>query len=153
MSKIKDIELAAMKEQKPRDGLVEIMDYLESRGVRKAILTRNFDLPVIHLLSKFLPTHEKKFDPILTRHFLPPKPDPAGLLHIAGQWGLSSAENLIMVGDSMDDLLAGYRAGSATCLAAWDGNEVELGSLPEAGIWVKRLPDLIHILENGFSQG
>lgn len=50
----------------------------------------------MHLLQKFLPG--KTFAPIVTRDFRPPKPDPAGILHIAEQWDLSDgADSLIMV--------------------------------------------------------
>ena len=50
----------------------------------------------MHLLQKFLPG--KTFTPIVTRDFRPPKPDPAGILHIAKDWGLEDGGNgLIMV--------------------------------------------------------
>ena len=50
----------------------------------------------MHLLQTFLPG--KTFAPIVTRDFRPPKPDPAGILHIAEQWGLEDkGESLIMV--------------------------------------------------------
>ena len=50
----------------------------------------------MHLLQTFLPG--KTFAPIVTREFRPPKPDPAGILHIATQWGLDDrGESLIMV--------------------------------------------------------
>lgn len=50
----------------------------------------------MHLLQTFLPG--KTFAPIVTREFRPPKPDPAGILHIAKEWGLDDrAESLIMV--------------------------------------------------------
>ena len=52
--------------------------------------------PVMHLLQTFLPG--KTFAPIVTRDFRPPKPDPAGILHIATQWGLEDrGQGLIMV--------------------------------------------------------
>ena len=44
------------------------------------------------------------FHPIVTRDFRPPKPDPAGILHIATNWGLVTEDGnpdgsgLIMVG-------------------------------------------------------
>ena len=61
-----------------------------------ALCTRNFDGPVNHLLETFLP--EKIFHPIITRDFHPPKPDPAGLLRIAREWGLDDgARRVIMV--------------------------------------------------------
>lgn len=52
----------------------------------------------MHLLKNHLPSHV--FLPIITRETpgLLPKPDPAGILHIAREWGLENrAENLIMV--------------------------------------------------------
>lgn len=52
--------------------------------------------PVMHLLQKFLTG--KTFAPIVTREFRPPKPDPAGILHIAEAWGLGERrEGLVMV--------------------------------------------------------
>lgn len=41
--KIKAIERRAMKLQKPQPGLTELMRYLQERGVRRAICTRNFE--------------------------------------------------------------------------------------------------------------
>ena len=92
MEAIKTIERTAMASQVAQPGLVELMAYLDRRGVRKGLCTRNFDAPVMHLLSKFLPQHV--FEPIITREFRPPKPDPAGILHIARAWGLTRPPGL-----------------------------------------------------------
>jgi hypothetical protein len=43
LAKIKAIECKAMLKQIPQPGLVELMDYLESRGLKRAICTRNFE--------------------------------------------------------------------------------------------------------------
>lgn len=43
MEKIRAIEREAMLAQQPQPGLVELMDYLERRGVRRALCTRNFE--------------------------------------------------------------------------------------------------------------
>lgn len=43
------------------------------------------------------------------------KPSPAPLLHAAQRWGVEGAD-LLMVGDSRDDLEAGAAAGAATAL-------------------------------------
>jgi hypothetical protein len=43
MEKIRDIERTAMKVQKPQPGLIELMEYLQSRNMRKGICTRNFE--------------------------------------------------------------------------------------------------------------
>ena len=96
MQKIRAIEQAAMAAQLPQPGLAPLMAFLEARSIQKAICTRNFDAPVNHLLGKFLAGSE--FAPIVTRDFKPPKPDPAGILHIAETWGFENARDLIMVG-------------------------------------------------------
>lgn len=144
---IRGIERRAMVHQRPQPGLTTLMSYLQSRGIKKAICTRNFDTPVNHLLTRFLPEHE--FHPIITREFRPPKPHPAGILHIAEQWGLEDgAERLIMVGDSADDVLAGWRAGAATVLLG-DGENGN-AKREETDLVIRRLDELIPMLEEGF---
>ena len=104
--------------------------------------------PVNHLISTFL--SGKVFSPIVTREFRPPKPDPAGILHIASQWGLPDRGNsLIMVGDSLDDMTAGFRAGAATVLLVNEVN-AHLASHEHTDLCIKRLDDLIGVLDNGF---
>ncbi|KIW07742.1 uncharacterized protein PV09_01672 [Verruconis gallopava] len=147
MEKIKAIERRAMKDQKPQPGLTDLMSYLERRGIQKAICTRNFDLPIEHLLTSFLPDH--KFEPIITRAFKPPKPSPAGINHIAQSWNLRSASNCIMVGDSIDDMTAGHSAGAATVLLVNPVNE-HLASHDHTDLCISRLDELIQILEEGF---
>lgn len=96
MEKIRAIERGAMASQKPQPGLVELMKYLDTMNMNKGICTRNFDMPVAHLLDKFL--NGIKFYPIITRDFRPPKPHPAGILEISKAWGLEDGgQSLIMV--------------------------------------------------------
>ncbi|KAJ9297492.1 hypothetical protein DTO271G3_4267 [Paecilomyces variotii] len=150
VSKVQAIEREAMLKQQPQPGLVQLMDYIESRGMRRALCTRNFEAPVTHLLQTHLPKHV--FLPIITRDTpdLLPKPDPAGILHIAKEWGLDNrADNLIMVGDSIDDMTAGHTAGAATVLLLNDRN-THLKDHEHTDLCIERLDDLIDILENGF---
>ena len=145
--KIREIERTAMRSQQPQAGLTELMDYLDSREVKKGLCTRNFDAPVYHLLETFLPS--SKFSPIVTREFRPPKPDPAGILHIAKDWGCEDGgESLIMVGDSVDDMTAGFRAGAVTVLLINDENR-HLAEHQHTDLTIRKLNDLIRILENG----
>lgn len=185
MESIRSIERTAMSSQVAQPGLVTLMEYLDSRGIRKGICTRNFDLPVQSLLSKFLP--ESPFHPIITREFRPPKPDPAGILHIAKAWGLlkkstgeagiprlneeghtpvpqgegedslretsegeevADASGLIMVGDSIDDMTAGRRAGCKTVLLVNDVNK-HLAEHDHTDVVISRLDELIELLEKG----
>ncbi|GIK03052.1 hypothetical protein Aspvir_007118 [Aspergillus viridinutans] len=148
--KIKAIEREAMSHQQPQPGLVDLMDYLQSRGLHRALCTRNFEAPVMNLLRNHLPTHV--FLPIITRETpgLLPKPDPAGILHIAREWGLDNrADNLIMVGDSIDDMTAGHTAGAATVLLVNEHNS-HLKDHAHTDLCIDRLDELIDILENGF---
>ncbi|GAM36315.1 HAD superfamily hydrolase [Talaromyces pinophilus] len=123
VAKVQAIEREAMLAQQPQPGLVTLMDYLEKKGIRRALCTRNFEAPVTHLLKNHLPNHI--FEPIVTRDTpdLLPKPEPSGLLHIAEQWGLDNrADSMIMVGDSIDDMTAGHTAGAATVLLVNERN-------------------------------
>lgn len=172
MESVRNIERAAMVKQVAQPGLVELMAYLDSRGIRKGICTRNFEQPVTHLLEKFLAG--SLFEPVITREFRPPKPDPAGILHIAQSWGLvrgapqwpsvtqpggggvaaspgpaGDASHLIMVGDSADDMAAGRRAGAATVLLVNEIN-THLADHEDTDLAITRLDELIEILENGF---
>lgn len=150
---IRAIEARAMELQAPQPGLAALMSYLDARRVPKAICTRNFDVPVRHLLDKFLAG--SPFSPIVTRAFRPPKPHPAGILHIAVRWGLldpdgrPDASGLIMVGDSVDDMTAGRMAGAATVLLLNHVN-AELAHHDHTDLTIDRLDDLISILDRGF---
>ncbi|KAI1350368.1 HAD-like protein [Xylaria sp. FL0043] len=213
MDAIRAIEREAMASQVAQPGLRTLMSYLEERGIRKAICTRNFEQPVTHLLGKFL--DGVSFSPIVTRDFRPPKPDPAGLLYIARSWGLvrditstgngsdsgdnsgsvSSAEvtsalldaavqgteaeregavgsrrekgkddagstgkevieevgdasALVMVGDSIDDMTAGRRAGAATVLLV-NSENAHLAEHPHTDLVIGSLDELVGILETG----
>ena len=115
MESICAIEREAMSSQVAQPGLTTLMSYLQDRGVRKAICTRNFEQPVTHLLSKFLAGVD--FAPIVTRDFRPPKPDPAALLFIARSWGL--------VRDASSSSARASPQTGALLEAAAQGSEIE----------------------------
>ncbi|KAF2138504.1 uncharacterized protein K452DRAFT_290644 [Aplosporella prunicola CBS 121167] len=151
---VRAIEARAMASQKPSPGLAALMQYLTTRAVPKAICTRNHAAPVAHLLSTFLPPSER-FAPIMTRDDFvgPQKPDPAGILHAAEVWGLrgeeGGASGLIMVGDGLDDMTAGFRAGAATVLLVNEFN-AHLAGHQHTDLVVRRLDELVEVLERGF---
>jgi phosphoglycolate phosphatase-like HAD superfamily hydrolase len=154
-----------MSSQQAQPGLVSLMSYLESKNIPKGICTRNFETPVNHLLGKFL--EGMRFEPIVTRDFRPPKPSPEGILFIARTWGLvrdtgssggrekeedstvGDASQLIMVGDSIDDMTAGYRAGAATVLLVNEVN-AHLAEHEHTDLCISRLDELVEVLERGF---
>ena len=156
-AKIQAIERRAMANQVPQAGLVSLMEFLDRHGIRKGICTRNFDAPVTHLLEKHLPGHINPFAPIITRDFRPPKPSPAGILHIAHAWGLVASARvmpereklgLVMVGDSIDDMTAGHDAGALTVLLRSKGKEY-LERDERTDVVISRLDELIGLLEDG----
>jgi phosphoglycolate phosphatase-like HAD superfamily hydrolase len=54
-----------------------------------------------------------------------------------------------MVGDSVDDMTAGRRAGAATVLLINDAN-AHLVEHPDTDLTIKSLDELIGVLESGF---
>jgi phosphoglycolate phosphatase-like HAD superfamily hydrolase len=84
----------------------------------------------------------------LTRAFAPVKPAPAPLLHLCEHaLGLPPA-HVLMVGDHLDDLQCGAAAGAATVLLR---NADNGRYAPHADVVIDALPDLIPILEDGFT--
>lgn len=173
---IRTIERNAMTKQIPQPGLQELMTYLSNRGIPKAICTRNFPAPVHHLLGNHLP--DEKFHPMITRDTegVQPKPSPEGIWKIAQTWGfdqdaveeikgsnLSNMEDvnvldlakkylgsgLIMVGDSIDDMTSGHRAGAATVLLVNEDNS-HLAEHAYTDLVIRTLDELIDVLDNGF---
>jgi len=69
-------------------------------------------------------------------------------LHIAQTWNLP-ADQLIMVGDSIDDMTAGRLSGAATVLLLNDVNKA-LVEHPNTDLVIERLDQLINILDRGF---
>jgi phosphoglycolate phosphatase-like HAD superfamily hydrolase len=85
--------------------------------------------------------------------------DPEALLSLAKDGELDPLElakhvlgsGLIMVGDSIDDMAAGRRAGAATVLLVNEENEA-LAEHEYTGLTIRRLDELIDILEQGFEE-
>jgi phosphoglycolate phosphatase len=68
------------------------------------------------------------------------KPEPEGLLHIMERLGVSPGETL-MVGDSANDVLAGRRAGVATCGVTYGLGAAGFASSPP-DFTISRFPEL-----------
>lgn len=146
--KLQEIEKRAMVKMAPQPGVDELLSFLSDNDIPKAICTRNFPIPVNHLTTTFLPNH--RFEPVITRDFKPPKPHPAGILHICKGWGIDP-ENVVMVGDSMDDMQAGFRARATTVLL---GNNVNTATqtAPQTDACVSRLDHIIDLLKEGITR-
>ncbi|XP_044484095.1 haloacid dehalogenase-like hydrolase domain-containing protein At2g33255 [Mangifera indica] len=109
---IADFERQGLDRLQIMPGAAQLCGFLDSKKIRRGLVTRNFKEAVEIFHQRFGVT----FSPALSREFRPYKPDPAPLLHICSTWGVQPNE-VMMVGDSLkDDIVCGKRAGAFTCL-------------------------------------
>ncbi|XP_075511586.1 haloacid dehalogenase-like hydrolase domain-containing protein At2g33255 [Primulina tabacum] len=130
-------------------GASELCRFLDSRNVRRGLITRNVKESVDLFHNRFGMT----FSPALSREFRPYKPDPAPLLHICSNWGVQPDE-VMMIGDSLkDDVACGKRAGAFTCLLDETGqyNSPEYHNVGlEPDYFVSSLVEVLSVLEAKF---
>lgn len=109
---IADYERQGLDRLQIMPGAAELCGFLDSKKLRRGLITRNVKMAVDIFQKRFGIT----FYPALSREFRPYKPDPAPLLHICSTWGLQPNE-VMMVGDSLkDDVVCGKRAAAFACL-------------------------------------
>jgi HAD superfamily hydrolase (TIGR01509 family) len=94
-------------------GVAEFLDWLDGRGVRKALFSRNSRSAVALALERC----GLSFDLIVAREDAPHKPKPDGLVKICAAWDLAPAQ-VLMIGDYLYDIEAGAAAGTRTALVA-----------------------------------
>ena len=96
---------------RPAPGARELLHELRDRGCRLGVLTRNaHELALITLQAVGMGACFASED-IVGRDEAPPKPDPAGLLHLAARWQVRP-QTLVMVGDYHFDLTCAKAAGA-----------------------------------------
>ncbi|CAN1144792.1 Haloacid dehalogenase-like hydrolase domain-containing protein At2g33255 [Linum perenne] len=147
---IVDYERQGLDRLQIMPGAEELCGFLDSKKIRRGLITRNFKEAVDLFHSRF----GKSFSPALSREFRPYKPDPAPLLSICSTWDVQPDE-VIMIGDSLkDDVGCGKRAGAFTCLL--DEKE-RYGSADFAGLdlepdfKVSSLVEVQSVLETNFN--
>jgi HAD superfamily hydrolase (TIGR01549 family) len=96
-------------------GAVELVRYLCQRGDRVGILTRNAHELALITLEAIGLSDCFDIEDIVGRDETVPKPDPAGLLHLAQRWQITP-EQLVMVGDHLNDLECARNAGARSIL-------------------------------------
>jgi HAD superfamily hydrolase (TIGR01509 family) len=107
------IELELARRARPAAGSAELLGALRARGARIGILTRNSLANVVETLRAAGLAGQFAVDAIVAREQAAPKPSPAGVLHLLERW-CAPAQDALVVGDSIYDLLAGRAAGAAT---------------------------------------
>jgi len=109
-----DHESAAARSAVALPGIGNLLNLLDTRNLRRAILTRNSRASArVALAAAGL----GGFEPIVAREDAPFKPDPAGIHAICAAWD-TVASQVVMVGDYHFDVHAGLAAGARTILVS-----------------------------------
>ncbi len=107
-------EVEAAARSRPNDGAEDLVRFLRERGLRTGIISRNSPQSIEIALRNFATLRPVNFDLILTRDDpYPPKPSPEGIRAAAVRMGVA-ANQVLVVGDYLFDIEAGYRAGART---------------------------------------
>jgi len=102
---------------KPYEGVPELLDGLEERGVPMAICSNKPDGPVKEMVDRFLGL--TRFRAVLgSRPDVPRKPDPTAVLEIADSLGIA-AERFVYLGDTNTDMLTAIAAHMCPVGALW----------------------------------
>lgn len=132
-----DMELAMAADATPQPGSMALLEFLQSKGAKLGIVTRNGkQIAEVTLaacgLDHFFNTHT-----IISRDCCTAKPDPAGIHLLLDRWQALSTD-AVMVGDYLFDLEAGRNAGVSTVHMdvekqfLWpDMTDISVASLPE----------------------
>ncbi len=103
-------EIRRAKKAKIIDSLPRVLGYLEKKGIKKAVLTRNSKKATMLALGDYA----ERFDAIITREDeFEPKPSDEAVKYLLEKFKAMPKE-CIMVGDYDYDITAGRRAGCIT---------------------------------------
>ncbi|KAG7018826.1 Haloacid dehalogenase-like hydrolase domain-containing protein, partial [Cucurbita argyrosperma subsp. argyrosperma] len=146
---IADFERQGIDRLQIMPGAAELCTFLDSKNIRRGLITRNIKEAVDIFHQRFGWT----FHPALSREFGYYKPNPAPLLHICSSWDVLPNE-VIMIGDSLrDDVGCGKQAGAFTCLLDETGryNSDHYANMDlEPDFKVSTLGEVLHLLNANF---
>jgi HAD superfamily hydrolase (TIGR01509 family) len=131
-------ETAAALTAEPMDGIVPFLEWLEARGLRRGLVTRNSRKSVELVLGRL----GLRFDAVVTREDAPPKPAPDPVWHACRGMQVEPFEALL-VGDFEFDMVSGRRAGTRTVLlrsGTTEGSahaDLSVDSLGELQAWME----------------
>ncbi|KKO20779.1 MAG: HAD family hydrolase [Candidatus Brocadia sp.] len=104
-------EAQAASESELNEGVVEMLEYISKKQLKKALLTRNSRKSVETVLQK----HCLHFEFIVSREDTKPKPAPDPIFLLSKKMNIHT-DHLLMVGDYKYDILCGKAAGTKTVL-------------------------------------
>lgn len=106
-----------MRDVHPYDGVPELLKFLKERGIKIACFSNKPDAQAVENIETIF--GKGYFDEIRgERKGTPKKPDPAGALAIAKDFGVTPAE-CIYLGDTNTDMKTGLAAGMFTIGVLW----------------------------------
>jgi len=132
---------------KPYPGVPEMLDALQARGLKMAVLSNkpaDFTRKCVYeILSQW------KFDPVIgAEDGIPNKPDPAGALDIAKRLGIPP-EGFVYLGDSGVDMKTANAAGMFAVGALWGFRSREELQQEGAKVLLERPQDIINLFQPG----
>lgn len=104
-------ETAAAMTAEPMDGIGPFLAWMETRQLRRGLVTRNSRKSVELVLGRL----DLRFDAVVTREDAPPKPAPDPVWLACRRMNVEPADALF-VGDYEFDMVSGRRAGTRTVL-------------------------------------
>lgn len=104
-------EAQAAMESELNEGVVEMLEFISKKQLKKALLTRNSRKSVETVLRK----HKLHFEFIVSREDTKPKPAPDPIFLLSKKMNIHT-DHLLMVGDYKYDILCGKAAGTKTVL-------------------------------------
>lgn len=132
-------EQQAVRASKLNPGARETLSALRSAGIHIGILTRNKRSNAFAIAHK----HKIAFDAVVGREDGPVKPDAFGVGQLTRQFGVESAETLV-VGDYLFDLLCARAAGAVPVLLA---NHHQAGEFTEhADFCISNISEVLKII-------
>ena len=108
---VHDYEIRSSRTATWVEGARELIEYLQSRSLPLAILTRNIPEAAQMTINKL----GIDISLVLTRHDAQPKPHPEGIQLICQQWQLAPTD-ILYIGDYFFDLQTARNAGSRCAL-------------------------------------
>lgn len=108
---------------RPYEGIPELLDELEERGLKLAVLSNKPDDFTKQIVSALMPRW--KFDPVFgARPGIPHKPDPAGAREIARQLNVDCVD-CVFIGDTHADIRTAIGAGMYPVGVLWGFREIQ----------------------------
>ena len=104
-------ETAAAMTAEPMDGIRPFLAWMETRQLRRGLVTRNSRKSVELVLGRL----GLRFDAVVTREDAPPKPAPDPVWLACHRMNVEPAD-VLFVGDYEFDMVSGRRAGTRTVL-------------------------------------